>query len=53
MLNELEWKSFKDRRTVNRLTTLYNARMGLLAQPVDNLLQPIINPSGQHQHQSQ
>lgn len=41
MLKDLNWSSLKDRRTVARLSILHKARQGLLALPVDEVLQPV------------
>ncbi len=45
ILNNLQWTSLKDRRTISRLSTLHKARLGLIALPMDDLLQPLRRPS--------
>ena len=49
ILNNLQWTSLKDRRTISRLSILHKARLGLIALPVDDLLQPVRRPS-RHSH---
>ena len=50
IINELEWDILQNRKTANRLTILHKARQGLLALPVDQLLQPTWRQS-RHSHQ--
>ncbi len=45
ILNNLQWTSLKDRRTISRLSILHRARLGLIALPVADLLQPFRRPS--------
>ena len=49
LIKDLEWDTLQNRRTANRLTVLHKARQGLLALPVDQLLQPALRQS-RHNH---
>ena len=49
LIKDLEWDTLQNRRTANRLTVLHKARQGLLALPVDKLLQPSLRQS-RHTH---
>ena len=49
VIKDLEWNTLQNRRTANRLTILQKARQGLLALPVDQLLQPTRRQS-RHSH---
>ena len=44
VIKDLEWDTPQNRRTANRLTILQKARQGLLALPMDQLLQPTRRP---------
>ncbi len=49
LVKDLNWDTLQHRRTANRLTILHKARQGLLALPIENLLQP--NPrQSRHNH---
>ena len=49
VIKELEWDTLQNRRITNRLKILQKARQGLLALPVDQLLQPTRRQS-RHSH---
>ena len=49
LIKDLNWDTLQNRRTANRLGILHKARQGLLALPVENLLQPNLRHS-RHSH---
>ena len=49
LIKDLKWDTLQNRRTASRLTVLHKARHGLLALPVNQLLQPSLRQS-RHTH---
>ena len=45
LIKDLAWDTFQNRRSGNRLTVLHKARQGLLALPVDQLLEHSLRQS--------